>query len=438
MLDTDGMFCLARTMSTITGHTESEAAFLARVSVRLVKAEELQAWNELVDAKHYLSSRLVGPTLRYIAEVDGEWVGLLSFGQGAYHLQERERFIGWTDVQRGRRLSLLAQNTRFVLLHERGWCPNLASRILAMACRRLSADWQQRFGPPVVAVESFVDPEYFQGTCYRASGWQRLGQTAGYSRSRKDFYQAHDRPKELWFKILDRRGFRSLRSSRLPERLKPYETQWRTCPFKDPSLESLFQLLGTVPDHRKLKGRRYQLRTVLCIIALATLCGYSGHRAIASFAAKLTQQQRRRLRCYRNKHTGLYTVPRETCIRAILYKLDAEALENVVARWMEGLDESELRCIAIDGKTLKGTARRDAAGEKKDALHLVSAVNHLNARLLAQEAVTAKSNEIPAVRTLIERFPHLDGVTVTTDAMHCLDETARLIVQEKGGPTTSG
>jgi hypothetical protein len=193
-----------------------------------------------------------------------------------------------------------------------------------------------------------------------------------------------------------------------------------------------------VPDHRKIKGRRYPLRTVLCIITLATLCGYSGHRAIASFAAKLTQRQRRRLRCYRNKHTGQYDVPKETCIREILYKLDAEAVENVVVRWMAGLDETELRCIAIDGKTLKGTAKRNEQGEKKDALHLVSAVNHSNARLLAQEAVQDKSNEIPAVRTLIERFPYLDGVTVTTDAMHCLDETARLIVQKKGGPTTSG
>jgi len=123
-------------------------------------------------------------------------------------------------------------------------------------------------------------------------------------------------------------------------------------------------LFSQVPNHRQLKRRRYQLRTVLCIIALATLYGYSGHRAIASFAAKLTQKQRRRLRCYRNRCTGQYDVPKETCIRQILYKLDPEAVENVVARWMEGLDETELRCIAIDGKTLKGTAKRDENGQR--------------------------------------------------------------------------
>lgn len=437
MLDNVWLLCFAFGMNKTQLEKKPEAACLERVRIRLIREDEQAAWNALVDEKHYLCSRLVGPTLRYVAEVDDQWVGLMSFGQGAYHLQAREDFIGWTDVQRGRRLNLLAQNTRFVLLHERGQYPNLASRIISLANKRLSADWQQKFGSPVVAVETFVDPQYFQGTCYQAAGWLRLGETAGYARSRRDFYQEHNRPKELWFKVLDRRGFRSLKSNRLPQRLRAFETDWRACPFNAPAIEALFSLFSKVPDHRAVKGRRYRLNTVLSIIALASLCGYSGHRAIASFASKLTQQQRRRLRCYRNKHTGQYQVPGETCIRQILYKLDAEACENVIVQWMAGLDESQLRYIAIDGKTLKGTARRDEHGEKKGALHLVCAVNHANTRLMAQEAVEDKSNEIPAVRRLIERFPHLDGVTVTTDAMHCLDETARLIVQKKGGPTTS-
>jgi len=210
------------------------------------------------------------------------------------------------------------------------------------------------------------------------------------------------------------------------------------CPFKVPALESLFTSFEEVPDHRARRGRRYRLQTLLSVIALATLCGFSGHRAIASFASKLTPSQRRRLRCPRNRRSGQYDVPKETCIREVLYELDAEALENVLVRWMEGLDESELRYIAIDGKTLKGTARRNEAGEKKGALHLVSAVEHDTCRLIAQQAVDSKSNEIPAVQELIRRIPHLEGAVITTDALSCQQETARLIVQEKGGPTTSG
>ena len=242
----------------------------------------------------------------------------------------------------------------------------------------------------IVVVETFVDPDYYRGTCYMVSGWKHLGGTVGYGRNRKDFYEQHNRPKELWFKVLDKRGFRSLKSKRLPNHLKPYETEWRVCPFKEPSIESLFQLFNEVKDHRGKKGRRYRMQTVLSIVVLATLCGYSGHRAVASFASKLTQSQRRRLRCYFNKRTKQYEVPRETCFRNILDNLDAEGVENVVARWMSGLDKDELNCIAIDGKTLKGTAVRNSKGEKKGALHLVSAVSHTNARMIAQEAVKKK------------------------------------------------
>ena len=423
-------------MKTSMIHNGTETSALDQVRVRLISEAERDRWNALVDDKHYLSSNLVGPTLRYVAELDGRWVGLLSFGQGSYHLREREAHIGWNDVQRGRRLCLVGQNTRFVLLHERGHYPNLASRVLSLACNRVSSDWEARFGNPLVAVETFVDPERFSGGCYLAAGWKRLGETAGFGRRRKDFYQCHDRPKDLWFKVLDRRGFRSLSSRRLPPRLKAYETEWRVCPFKAPAMESLFESFEEVPDHRARRGRRYRLQTLLSVIALATVCGFSGHRAIASFASKLTDSQRRRLRCRRNRQSGQYDVPKETCIREVLYALDAEALENVLARWMQGLDESELRYIAIDGKTLKGTAERNEAGEKKGALHLVSAVEHESCRLIAQQAVESKSNEIPAVQELIRRIPHLEGVVVTTDSLSCQQETARLIVQEKGGPTT--
>ena len=425
-----------QTKQAWTGFADAEV--LARVTVRLIEPEERKKWNALVEDRHYLDSRLVGPTLRYVAEVDGQWVGLLSFGQAAYHLRDRDDWIGWTNVQRGRRLSLIAQNTRFVLLHDRGQFPNLASRILSLSLKRLSADWQQSFGNPIVAVETFVDAERFSGACYRAAGWDRLGASSGFGRSRKDFYQQHDRPKELWGKVLERRGFASLKSTRLPQRLRAYETEWRVCAFGQKALGSLFDLFGQVSDPRAVKGRRYRLQSLLSIMALATVCSYEGSRAIASFAKKLTRQQRRRLRCWRNPHTGEYTAPGETCIRKLLYRIDAEQVENVVAIWMEGLDPNELRCIAVDGKTLKGTAKRDENGEKKGALHLVSAVAHGNARMLAQEAVLSKSNEIPAVQRLINRFPHLDGIVVTGDALNAQQEPARLIVQEKGGPTTCG
>lgn len=216
-----------------------DAAELAKVELRLIKAHERTRWNRLVNEHHYLTSRLVGRQLRYVAEIAGEWVALLSVGEASAHLEDRDVWIGWTDVERGRRLRLIGNNTRFVILRERAECPNLATRVLGLLHRRVSADYEAQFGNPLVGLETFVDPAYFRGTCYKAGGWRALGRTKGYGRVRKEYYQAHGRPKELWFKVLHPAGVRALSRRRLPERYRPYEVEYRPCPFDQPTLMSL-------------------------------------------------------------------------------------------------------------------------------------------------------------------------------------------------------
>ncbi|MEI8045231.1 MAG: hypothetical protein WCL11_27715, partial [Verrucomicrobiota bacterium] len=89
-----------------------------------------------------------------------------------------------------------------VLVNRTQW-PNLASRSLGLVCRRLSQDWQQAYGHPIAAVESFVDSQLFRGTAYKATGWKLLGQTDGFGRVAEDFYTRHDRPKQHWVKSLE-------------------------------------------------------------------------------------------------------------------------------------------------------------------------------------------------------------------------------------------
>ena len=182
---------------------------------------------------------------------------------------------------------------------------------MRLMSRRVSRDWQAQYGHPLFGLETFVDPQYFQGTCYKASGWRALGKTKGYGRSRKDFYQRHDRPKELYWRELNRKGLKQLARKNLPDRYQPFETDYRLCPWGAPALRSLYKLFAGVNDPRKRQGRRYPLQTLLTIIALATACGMKGHRAIASFASHLTTTQRRVLRCPKDKHTGEYRSPKE-------------------------------------------------------------------------------------------------------------------------------
>lgn len=144
--------------------------------------QESLLWNELIDRHHYLGYQpLRGDQLRYFARADGRTLALLGFGAAVWKTAPRDEFIGWTPEERRRRLHLVANNIRFLILP---WIrsPNLASRILSMATRRLADDWERRYGYRPVLVETFVESQRFHGTCYRAANWLYLGETKGRGR----------------------------------------------------------------------------------------------------------------------------------------------------------------------------------------------------------------------------------------------------------------
>ena len=191
---------------------------LDEVQVRLADLREMPRVQSLLRRHHYLGClRPVGERLVYIAaDQRGRWVGVLIFCAAVKHLRYRDKWIGWTDEQRRRRLALVVNNARYLLIPNRT-VPNLGSRVLRLTLDRLSADWCQRYGHPLAAVETFVDPEQFQGTVYRAGGWQELGPTRGFGRVGRDYYVAHRRPKRLFVRELCRNARRGLQA----EQLKP-------------------------------------------------------------------------------------------------------------------------------------------------------------------------------------------------------------------------
>jgi hypothetical protein len=155
----------------------------------VVAPEQIELWNRLVCEHHYLkNANLVGEQLRYVVTYQDQWVALLGWSAASFHLKDREKWVGWSNLQRRSRLPLFAQNSRFVVLVDRTKWPNLASRSLALVCQRLSQDWQQAYGHPIAAVESFVDSQVFRGTAYKANGWGLLGETDGFGRVAEDFY----------------------------------------------------------------------------------------------------------------------------------------------------------------------------------------------------------------------------------------------------------
>jgi len=161
-------------------------ADLQPLSVEMVSPHtpELPLFNCLLNCYHYLGHRnTVGENIRYLLrDRVGRPVACLLFGSAAWKCAARDAFIGWAPALRERNLPFLTNNTRFLILP---WVtvPHLASHILSSIVRRIRSDWQAKYGHPLYALETFVDRDRFQGTCYRAANWQPLGMTQGRTRN---------------------------------------------------------------------------------------------------------------------------------------------------------------------------------------------------------------------------------------------------------------
>lgn len=136
-------------------------------------------FNSLLEQHHYLGyEQPVGEHLKYLVWAGPRPVACLAWSSAPRHLGARDRYLGWSAEARRRNIRYVAYNTRFLIVP---WVrvEHLASHILGRVAARISADWQGIYGHPVYFVETFVDPERFRGTCYRAANWIVLGKTTG-------------------------------------------------------------------------------------------------------------------------------------------------------------------------------------------------------------------------------------------------------------------
>ena len=152
---------------------------LSDLRLTVVGRHDSALWNEYIDRYHYLGYKpLPGAQLRYFAYAGQRPVALLGFGAAAWQTAPRDEWIGWNPAQRQRHLNAVVNNARFLILP---WVrvQSLGSKLLAMAARRLPADWATRYGYRPVLLETFVEAQRFTGTCYRAANWTCVGQTQG-------------------------------------------------------------------------------------------------------------------------------------------------------------------------------------------------------------------------------------------------------------------
>ena len=393
--------------------------------MELATADQQPQINQLLDQHHYLGGlHPVGERLYYIA-IDGKnnWVAVLVFSAAAKHLKHREEWIGWTNEQRRRRLSLVTNNSRFLLVPPFS-VPNLGSRVLRLTLKRLSEDWQNKYGHPIEVVETFVDPEQFCGTVYTASGWTELGQTDGWGRCQRDYYVKHDKPKRLFVRPLRRNSCRSLQAEHLKPDLAMVEAKTTIrCTEPPKEIRSIVDHFKALPEYRE-RVESYPLFSLGALCLLAMLCGAPrGQKDLEKFARGFSQGQRRALGI-RPDRQGKYPAPSQSTFSRFLEGVNGKKLDEQlrhIQRQLRGPAPKE-DLVVLDGKEPKHGS----------GASILTAVTATSQHYLGSAIVDVKTNEIPVAQQ--ELLPKLDleGRFVSLDALHTQDQTARTVVLEAG------
>lgn len=323
---------------------------------------------------HYLGSLpKIGNTIWYVAICSNEWLGLLSFSAAALKCSARDRWIGWGHRLQYDRLHLVATNSRFLILpscHHK----NLATKILSLCRRRIQSDWQDRFGFPLLLMETFVDPSRFVGTIYRAANWQLVGKTKGYQRIRNGYSNTCHTSKLVFVQPLQRNARRLLSGSPLSQQYVSGASRMKITADQMRALPDFFK---QIHDPRRGQGRRHSVHVVLAIAAGAVLCGMRGYKAISDWAQALSPTARARFGCRFSHRKN--SVPSESTIRNVLIRINPVEIDRALQKWNAqygAVDES----LAIDGKTM-----RNAIDDNGRQIHIMGAVGHQSKQSYTQK-----------------------------------------------------
>lgn len=345
-----------------------------KIAVRPVYRSEESSFQKMMQTHHYLGSLpKIGNTIWYFATYQKEWQALLVFSAAALKCSARDNWIGWNYRYQYDRLNLIANNSRFLILpgsHKK----NMASKILSLCRKRIQKDWIERFGYPVLLLETFVDPARFNGTIYKAANWQFTGYTKGYQRTRTGYSNTVENPKMVFVQPVQRSTRTLLSCPTLTPRYRTGEPRMK---LRAEHMKSLPYFFKGITDPRRAQGRQHKIGVVLSIAVGAVLCGMCGYKAIADWAKDLSQRARLRFGCRcKNKK---YLVPSEGTIRQVLMRVDPVELDQALQKWNEtygSVDES----LAIDGKTMC-----NAIDEQGRQTHIMSAIGHQSGQCYTQK-----------------------------------------------------
>ena len=392
---------------------------LSSIEVRPICRNERYLWDKLMRRYHYLGFHsLVGESIRYVATFQGHWLALIGWAAAALKCKVRDQWIGWHSWLQWQRLPLVANNARFLILPTIR-IPNLASRVLALNLKRLSRDWQAAYDHPIWLAETFVDPRYFKGICYKAAGWIFLGYTHGFAKC-SHHYRHHHQPKMVLVRPIHPLAQEKLSNPHLEIKLNQ-EVKYMRLSTKHAG--ELIKRLRAIQDPRMPRRIRSNKDSVLAISICALMSNARSFKAIAQWAQRCSQNMLKRLGCRYNEKTKRYEPPSEPTIRRFLQTVNTQSVDQALCGWLHSLSGNGP--IAVDGKSLRGARQKNGR-----PVHLLSAFLHQQGMVVAQRQVESTTNEITALPSLLDPLD-LEDRLITLDALHTHASTARYLVEKK-------
>jgi hypothetical protein len=404
------------------------------LKVRVAQSpEEWRQAKKALDQEHGLGAgQEAGDRVCQLVMEDGKLAAVLVWCAAAWHLKARDQMVGWDGVTRSRRLKLVVQLRRFLVLEETRR-PNLASQCLGAGMREIAGQWEEEHGYRPLLAESFSDPESHAGTVYKATNWVLAGVTQGFSQDHTDFYVPNERPKKLWLKELVPDACVLMCARELPAACQRAEGEGggARSPLKLSQLESLRAAFLEVPEPRSATSRRHPLPAMLGLIALGLLMGARDVLDIWRKVAGLSQRQRQALGLrVRDQQSGRLRMPGYDALNDLLGAIDPAAYARALTAFLQIHAGCLPRSLALDGKSV-GNGRCGM---------IVTLCRHEDGRPVAMTVARGKKEdcEVSEARALLaDPQVELVHALVTADPLHNKAATLRVIV-EKGGDYVIG
>lgn len=388
---------------------------LDKVKVKPV-TDAMEVWDvETALSRHHPlgAKKAQGCRMYYVASYRAEWIAVLVFDAAIQRNKMRERAIGWSDEQRQARLPHVANNSRFLIAPKYQGVTNLASKVLALVSERISADWHRRYGVPLLALETYVDPRHNdnEGTCYTAAGWEKLGLSTGYQAYGKE--RTHG--KWYFVKKLHPQSFAAL-SAVIPHALltgvKEVSGKSNNNYVLDAAqfnISALQEALKSVPDPRTKHGIRYQFVPLLSLCIAAAVSGYTQYRQISDWIGKLPSTDRAKFKLRGD------TVPTETTIGKLMRAIDPVELQTALTTWLRDTYHKgkPVSIVVLDGKALRGTA--------SETMKQVGFLNVFATELgivIDQLPGSKGGGEKKLAQRFVKESADIEGTIVLADAIH--------------------